>query len=445
MGRTHRMTAGAAVAVLAAAACASSADGELPEPGPPIDVTPAALAGVIDAAGGEPYTYSLSIEVDSGSDAIEVLHATGEVDGDMVRSEEDLAAFIADHEIPDGLAADALVVETVTGPEALYVRSPLAAAYPPSGLAPEAQNVLADALADGWVTVDLDAIDTGGAGMKSQPASCRLIGAGADPRPLLDMARGLSSVEWVDDDAAGSELDGVPVELLTGEVPLAVVESAGQPGCVTTPELGEPTDLTVPVDAWVDRAGTIRRLRVTRDLSEVAEALVDAGEMSPADAAGAPVLTYTVELSDHGDETIEVAVPDEATDVTVPFQRLVDRTDQVPTEPGSTPGDPAELAPGSSGPDGEGDATLPELEEYPTFEELYPGHADGPPEPEDIDPGPVEPYTPPETSAPPDTGEIERDITDLEDEIDEIEDWEPPELPEPPSTPVDPAYTDPGG
>jgi hypothetical protein len=452
--RRNRSIAGLGAALLVGAACASSTGDELVEPRQPIAATPAALSGAIDAIGGEPYRFSLSIETGTGpddDDPEEVLQATGEVDGDMVRVHADLSPFVAERDIPEGLSGDDLFVETIAGPDVLYARSPLvAAAGPlPDGL-PDAVVEIVDALAGDWVTVDTSALD-----VEPLQAACLLVGVGADPGHLLDVARAVMSVERADDDRE-HEIDGIPVDVLVGEVPLGDIEAVGRADGAAPAVVPPLAELTAPVEVWVDGDGVVHRVRLTRDFGEVARALVDAGEIPPAAAAGAaPVLTYTVDLSDHGDDAIDVAAPDDAEDVTGPFERLLALIDGVPTGLGSMADELAALeALYADLPDWEEQLAelpaLPEMEEYPTFEEMYPEHADGPPAWEDVDPGPVEPAPMPDTGFDMDAHEremaeidqqlsdIEDDLADIESEYGDIEDWEPPPT-------IDPSYAGPGG
>jgi hypothetical protein len=447
MRRIGATAAGCAAAVLGLAACASSADGGLDGPREPIATTPAALSGAIDAAAGGPYRYVLSIEVGSSvddPDATEVLHATGEVDGDMVWVHADLSAHVPERDIPDGMTIDDLFVETIAGPDVLYARSPLAAATELPDLAPDDVVEIVGALSDGWVSVDVGALD----GIRPMQVSCLLVGVGADPGDLLEIAREVTAVERGgagsgddgDSDEGDSdeadvkggpeEIDGIPADVLVGDVPLAVVDPVGQPDAASTADLGPLADLTVPVEVWVDADGVVHRVRLTRDLGEVADALVEAGDLPAAAAAGVPVVTYTADLSDHGDDAIEITAPDDAVDVTEPFTQFLDRLDQVPTGLGSMADALAELEAtydALADWDAELEASMPELpemEEYPSFEELYPEYADGPPQWEDFDPGPVEPFEPlpPEPFEPDvDLDQLEQDMAEWEQDMADIE------------------------
>jgi hypothetical protein len=450
--RRNRSIAGLGAALLVGAACASSTGDRLVEPRQPIAATPAALSGAIDAAGGEPYRFSLSVEAGSGADddaPERVLHATGEVDGDMARVHADLSPLVAERDIPDGLSGDDLVVETIAGPDVLYARSPVAASggSPPDGL-PDPVIEIVDALADGWITVDTSSLD-----VEPVQAACLLVGVGADPGHLLDVARAATSVERADDGDQDREIGGVPMDVLVGEVPVEDIDAVGRTDDAAPAVVPALAELTAPVEVWVDADGVVHRVRLTRDFGEVAQALVDAGEIPPAAAGAAPVLTYTVHLSDHGDDAIDVAAPDDATDVTGPVERLLALIDGVPTGLGSMADELAALeALYADLPDWEEQlAELPELpamEEYPTFEEMYPEYADGPPAWEDVDPGPID--TSPMTGFDMEAHEremaeidqqmsdIEDDLADIESQYGDIEDGEPPPT-------VDPSSATPGG
>lgn len=336
MGRVRRAVGGVgagAAALLVVAGCGQTTGESAPdlESGRPADFAAPSrdLVDAVDDAVAQPYRFEMSMAVERrGGDVDDVPLFSGEFDGertrvllDRGRTAEANEAALGD--LPPGVEPDDLVMEIITTPETMYMRAPffraVQAERPGGDLGPEGYAQLVDALADGWVSVDLAALGD----VDPELGTGALAGdQSLDPSAYLDLARSASSVEELGPD----EIDGVRVTRLAAEVGLVdLLRLRGIEPPTTTNEVAEAlSEVTLPVEVWVDGRGHIRRVRVAFDMEVVTAALADAGALPTrvADRVEGTTLTQTLDLRDHGDETIEVAVANGVVDMTEPFANL---------------------------------------------------------------------------------------------------------------------------
>lgn len=350
--RTLAATATLATTLLAAAACG---EGDLTGEGAREDGSDVVTGEVDFAATGrflaeasrrsstEPHRIEMSMSmvgVAAGPDLdVEFPLASGEVDGaaseihmDMRPMTEELAAADgAPSGIPDGV--DMSMDMVTDGGPIIYMRAPLFAtiaeqAPPGADLGPVADLIELD---DRWGRIDTAAL--GGTSLAEAQQAVGTPG-GADPRVLLDLVAGADDVEELGQD----EVDGDPVNGLAAEVTITeLLEAQGQDpesyfDQMTGSFGGQASDEDVaaaaeeiyqtplPLEVWVDGAGYVRRIAYEMDLAEIARAQGGGPSGLEEFTAG-----YVLELTDYGDESIEVELPaeDETIDVTDTYRALI--------------------------------------------------------------------------------------------------------------------------
>jgi hypothetical protein len=334
MGKVRRAAGGlTAAALLVVGGCGQTTDDAAShlETGRPADfaATSRGLVEVVDDTTAQPYRFEMSMDVESQGRSVEdVPLFSGEFDGertrvllDRGRTAEANDAELGD--LPPGVEPDDLVMEVITGPETMYMRAPffraVLAERPVDGLGPAGYAELVHALADGWVAVDLAALGD----VDPQHGTGALAGdQSIDPSAYLGLVRSAGSVEELGSD----EIDGVPVTRLLADAALVdLLRLRGIEPPMTTIDATEAlSEVTLPIEAWVDGRGHIHRVRVVFDMEVVSAALADAGALPDrvADRVAGATLTQTLDLRDHGDETIEVALSGGAVDMTEPFANL---------------------------------------------------------------------------------------------------------------------------
>jgi hypothetical protein len=160
---------------------------------------------------------------------------------------------------------------------------------------------------DGWVVATPDEL----VALEERPEVAPGPGVGGvDPIAILDVLSGLREVRLIGEE----EVDGVRAAHVRGEADVAAVLGSED----------QPETLVVPVDAWIDHAGLVRRLEA--DLSEAPEHLGALGRLASAPKGGgvAGSATMTLTLSDYGAD-IEVPLP--AADEVVPLRQALASVD----------------------------------------------------------------------------------------------------------------------
>jgi hypothetical protein len=303
--------------------------------------TPAFLASVSEATEGSSYrmTMDVTVTMDSQGETFEAsgTFMQGATDGQRtsmtVRLGDPLA--LLDDPRPDDEAsapfgADPTVDMIIDG-TTLLVRAPSGAwagGTTVGGAGPgEATAGALAGLGDGWGRVDLG--DT-------SPGEATAAGGGtpSDPAVYLDAIASGTGVHEI-----GAEtLDGVETRGLGATVTYAEVLAAQgiDVGAVReeTAAAGsgdgfaEVADqllaLEIPLEAWVDDGGRLRRISMELDVGEVlasAASVAFPGHESERDLW----LTYTsaIDLTDHRDPSIEIDVPTDTADLTDEYLELI--------------------------------------------------------------------------------------------------------------------------
>jgi hypothetical protein len=290
------------------------------------EATGAFLASASERSAAEPYRFEMSLAMTIAADGqnvdVAAPFSSGAVRGDAFAQTIDLNEYMSQMASTMGAGASMpnldLTMETVVDGETMWLRAPMfaqlgelgASALPP-GLAE---------LGDGWGRIDISSLGpeavTEAAGLTGSPTA-------GDPRQVLAMLETADDVTELGEDAVdGDPVDGIGASMTMREL----AESGGtdvdglteqvtaQAGDEMTPEQAETVtqamlETEVPIEAWVDDDGYVRRIVMTIDLGETISGL---GEQ-----AGAPeqfVVGTTVEFTDYGDEGIDVAPPPEAAD-----------------------------------------------------------------------------------------------------------------------------------
>lgn len=374
---TRRATALATVAAVAlvGAACASEADpdeyadvitdasdndaaGESATGG--ADASSQGLASAADQSAAEAYrvTVSMRLEVSgAGPDedvSVDADLMTGEFDGSAYETRVDMGTAIAqmnasmggtDTDEFDGMD---LTMDIVGNDEVAYIRAPIFAelgdveAAEDEGFSvtddPDAFAQLAE-LGDDWGRIEVSEIE----GLAPGGMTGALSGGGTgDPLQMLDtLGQGTDLEGLGTDEIDGVEVEGTGFRLsfsdLAGEQAMSGSGGAG----MDEEEAAEFADAMfgeIPVEAWVDGDGYVRRISYEIDMSAMFEAFGELGEFSEdEDAEGEGegsgndmpdtfTMGATVDFTDYGDPGIEIEFPDDAdtVDVTDAFASIVE-------------------------------------------------------------------------------------------------------------------------
>jgi hypothetical protein len=292
----------AAVAV-GTTACAQEAD--------PADVavgdvgyeaTPAYLAAAAERSQSQPYRMEMR-ESFAGGD--EVVVETGEWDGERFHLRQDLGAPLGEV-LPNAGDVD-LSIETAGDGSTLYLRLPkeLAAGFGIVSIPPFGD--LIDRLGGGWGRVDLDHLADLLPGLEDPTGAVGMY----DPRVFVDVVTKSTDVE----DLGEAEIRGVPVRGLAAEVPFADLLAAQglSPGSIEAVN-----DLMVPIEVWVDRDRLVRRVSFKYRVDGFTEP--DGKEPG----TFRPDVSFTVDLFDYSDESIDVELPTDADDITDAFREMLE-------------------------------------------------------------------------------------------------------------------------
>jgi hypothetical protein len=274
--------------------------------------TPEFVAAAAERSQAQPYRMELRESL-AGSD--EVVVETGEWDGRRFYLRSDLSAPLGEL-LPDDVD---LSIETAGDSSTLYVRLPEVLR---AGVLIVPFGDLADDLGGGWGRVDLDEL----ADLPpEQHATTSAIGM-HDPRLFVDVVTKSNDVEELGE----AEIRGVPVRGLAAEVPYAELLAAQGTAGRT-----EMNDITVPVEVWVDREGLVRRVGFGFRTDDIADAFGSDGTVVTGPSFAVDV-DVTIDLFDHGDESISVELPADAIDVTGAFRELLESMAGALVPPGAT-------------------------------------------------------------------------------------------------------------
>jgi hypothetical protein len=277
------------------------------------------LSKVVDSSKQLPYRFEMETSAAGKT-------GEGTSDGERTQVSIDFGKVMApafgvdEDELADKLGIDDLSLEIVSDASHSYLRAPLYDALGekiPSGtdLGPSQELIEAfDGIGDGWAVIDLEEVAA-----EAPNASAAQTAGAMDPSAYFKLL-GISDEV---DELGGDTIDGVKVTGLAADVTMGdIYEAQGIDVDKLIP--GGSRGLAkavVPISVWVDGDNHIRRVELTTGGEPMKEALEDAGQ--DPDDFGPLVengITSTIDMSDHGDESIEVELPTgDATDVTDAF------------------------------------------------------------------------------------------------------------------------------
>jgi hypothetical protein len=334
VGPITRVAAAATVlAIVGGTGCAREATLDLTAVDADAELDANLLASAADRSDAEAYRFEMEATTwaamgDDEDDSLAMtVSTTGATDGVRQMSMTELGGFFegAPGGPPPGFGDHDLTIETVVDGTMLYIRAPFFAAIgemmDATGV-PPSQRGPYDALggsADGWVRINqavmggAEAEDLTDMGGEDPQTLLDLLREAAEPRPLgNDEVRGVP-VEGFGATATFEDLlvaDGIDRDGLEAELPPGVIDGPGG--------VDDMLDLEIPLEAWVDDDGLIRRFVMDLDFSAVL------GTM-PGDTAGQRAsVRLELDFFDYGAEDIVIEVPTGAIDITEQMQDLAE-------------------------------------------------------------------------------------------------------------------------
>ena len=334
----HGRRAWPATVVLVTAATLGAAcgdeDGEAAGDGGEADVetvdfeaTGAFLASASERSTAEPYRFETSVAMTFAAEGesvdVDAPFSSGAVDGDGFVQHIDMNEYMDQMTSSMGAGGSMpdldLTIDTVVDGETMWLRAPMFAQIGELGGAGTVPPAFTE-MGDGWGRVDISAL-----GPKAVGEATRLGGSptGGDPREILAMLESADDVSELGEDTVdGDPVEGIGATMSMGELVEAggadldavTEQAAAQAGDELSPEEAEAAaqamlEAEMPIEAWVDDDGYVRRVVMTIDMAEIATGM---GEQVPDGDQFA--IGTTVEFTDYGDTGIDVAPPPEAAD-----------------------------------------------------------------------------------------------------------------------------------
>jgi hypothetical protein len=297
---------GSVLAVAVGSGCARDAHLDLAAGPPGFAADPEYVTELVEAADAEAYRFSMSVSVVLGGPRLGGEFATGAVDGDESSIRLDPSAMLTERTERD------ISWELVTTDEAMYIR------YPPEAGSSDEEGMLGaiNGLDGDWGRIDFDQLDGITPREMEHTVNDRREG---DPRRLLEL---LSDADaGAVDDLGYDVVGGVRVTGLSADVDLQAVLDTAAMGGIPDDLFGSTLDMSevsIPLEAWVDDEGRIRRLRFFFG-AEAVGLLGEANDVAvPAGAADLEI-TMLMDLSDHGDSSIDIETPPDTVDATEAF------------------------------------------------------------------------------------------------------------------------------
>jgi hypothetical protein len=341
-GRATPLAIAAALA-LPVAGCAQEADpADFAIGDVEFEATPEFVAEAAERSTGEPYRFEaeLAMQFAFAGQSIDVdaPFMSGEQDGELSHSAMDMGALFeelaelapAGGGMPPELAAADLTMETVADRTTMYLRAPMFEALADTGggvpveqLGPMA--ALAE-LGDDWGRVDLDAL---GDVVPLNDLAGTAGGQAMDPRAFFDLVAGADAVDELGDaEVRGVAVQGLGAEVTMGELfeasgtdPEELAGSTGNALADDAERFFEAiVDVSMPVEAWIDDDGYVRRLAYEMDLLEMFESAGLSDDLG-GDVPDEFAYSFTMDFFDYGDDSIAIELPDpdETVDITDAF------------------------------------------------------------------------------------------------------------------------------
>lgn len=305
------------------------------------------LSKLVDDTDNQSYRYSMTMEMSMGGQSIDFGGpiATGEYQDGRQYMRMDMGAMFegimgsmggsGGEALPPGMTGDDMVIEYLVDAETMYMRAPFFAtmfgSMPPGTDLGEAGGLVEafGALGDGWGKIDIAALGDVAPG---EAAGALGGGQSFDPSIFLDMIRDAEGVEELGTD----EIDGEQVTGLAAEVSMVdMLEVQG----LSPEDLGPGTegmsDLTFPLEVWVDGDEQLRRINFTFDeeaFGDIAESQgEDPGEIAEMGGVG---MTMSMDFSDWGDDSISVEAPtSDVVDITDDFVQGYEAMEDLSVDP----------------------------------------------------------------------------------------------------------------
>lgn len=297
------------------------------------------LSGVAQAAEEQSFRMAIDMTVRSsapGEDGFEFggEMITGEVDGETSSMVLDMGQTM-DNAAPGESIDGDLTMTIVTDGEVMYVQAPFFRTLAETALSEGATRsdlgplaALADLDEGEWGRVELEGLTmaelaqtTGAQGVSADV----FLDMAADGEDVEDLGteevrgietRGLGATSTYEDMivAQGISLDEFRDQMATS-VPAGINEEEFDT------VIDAMLDLEIPLEVWVDDDDNVRRVTFAIDMSEMMSGLAD---LDPTAAGVEMSANMSMEMFDYGDESIEIEVPTESTDVTDEFLELME-------------------------------------------------------------------------------------------------------------------------
>jgi hypothetical protein len=286
---------------------------------PPDDtVTPDAVNEAGEKSSTVPYRFEMFMEASLMGMNIDgdTPLATGEFAGDQSRMTMDFGAMFADmipaDEMPSELRGVEMVMEVVTDGTDLYIRAPFFAALSELGGEQDPTTEVFTQLGDGWGYVDGTAVP----GVDAGSITGTLGVGGTDPGAIFELLSNADGTETIGTaDIRGVSTTGVRAEVNLGD--LMEAQGTVVPG-------GNPFgDTTLPIEAWIDKDGFVRRIVIDMNGEAIADAAEASGEDIPTSMFGDMNMSITMEMFDYNAADIVIEIPTESTDITDEFAEIM--------------------------------------------------------------------------------------------------------------------------
>lgn len=332
----------ASTASMALGACAQEASDRLAPDLPTGDfgefaATTDYLSGVARAADQQSYRLAVDMTMRGsapGEGAFEFggLIMTGQADGELSSVVLDMGSVMDDFAPGESFDGD-LTMTMVTDDEAMYVQAPFFRTLADRAMAEGATfddlgplGAVARLDENEWGRVDLDQLTmaeiaqtTGAQGVSADV----FLDMAADGEEVEDL--GTEEIRGVETRGLGATSTFEHMVLAQGVSRDEFVDQLGVPEGVPDEEFDRVVDamldLEIPLEVWVDADDNVRRVTFALDMSEMMSGLAD---LDPTAADVQMSIDMSMDMFDYGDESIEIEIPAESTDVTDEFVDLME-------------------------------------------------------------------------------------------------------------------------
>lgn len=285
--------------------------------------TAAFLAEVVETTTAQPYRFELTISLGPAEEPL----VTGASDGERVELHVDA------NSLPENIAGDVAAdyglpdfdrtFDAVVDGAAVYVRSPAFPALGEEGVSEQLPDDLANlaaAVGNGWGQVERSTFDD----LLPAPLRDVDLAQGVDATAVEDL---LDSAGGVDDlgtaDVEGEEMRGLAAQLSIDEILTFLDIDASQVPLIGGLLTGPASSLEFPVNAWIDADNQLREVQLPVNSDTIAD---QDGSWDDLARQFLESMSFdvTLDVTDHGDKSISVEVPDNSVDVNDEFAAALD-------------------------------------------------------------------------------------------------------------------------